>query len=322
MEAVLAHFFLAQSKGTSSPQLSAAASWFRCARCWESPRRRRQCQRVKSPQRVNLDSLNEVRCWIFCSLFLLDCGGCWSNIDRGGRGSGRGSGRGCGTGNGTGCGTGSSCHGCADTWLCLHWGSRKTQRPHVRELIFDFRLSYEFVLGSDKQFSGQCGPKGRAREGVGCGGWTPLTLCQRQGKGGGRLAGRTCGGSSSSCSRGGGWGGGGSTGDWAFRHNYTHTHTKWIKDLVDAKWEEQNPTEGKESRFLTFVILCRSFPNQKHKVLLACINLWGMKQSTATRVLTVQWPIKLTFPYWHEYGLQASRPTPNPQLFELVSGNG
>ncbi len=49
-------------------------------------------------------------------------------------------------------------------------------------------------------------------------GWTSLTLCQRQGKGGGRLAGRTWGGSSSSCSKGGG--GGRSTGDWAFRHYY------------------------------------------------------------------------------------------------------
>lgn len=55
--------------------------------------------------------------------------------------------------------------------------------------------------------------------------WIPLTLCQRQGKGGGHLAGRTCGGSS--CYRGGGRGGGG-TGDWAFRHDYTHAHTKWI----------------------------------------------------------------------------------------------
>lgn len=62
-------------------------------------------------------------------------------------------------------------------------------------------------------------------------GWTPLTLCQRQGKGGGHLAGRTGRGTSSSCSRGGGRGGGGgrSTGDWAFRHYYyteenTHTH--------------------------------------------------------------------------------------------------
>lgn len=51
-------------------------------------------------------------------------------------------------------------------------------------------------------------------------GWSedgPLTLYQRQGKGGGGLAGRTWGGSSSRCSRGGGRGGGGgrSTGDWA-----------------------------------------------------------------------------------------------------------
>lgn len=32
--------------------------------------------------------------------------------------------------------------------------------------------------------------------------------------------------------------------------------------------------------------------------------------------------MKPTFPYWHEYGLQAPRPTTNPQLFELVSRNG
>lgn len=59
-------------------------------------------------------------------------------------------------------------------------------------------------------------------------GWTLLTLCQRQGKGGGHLAGRTLGGASSSCSRGGGGrgGGGSSTGDWAFRHYYTHKKYK------------------------------------------------------------------------------------------------
>lgn len=73
-----------------------------------------------------------------------------------------------------------------------------------------------FVFGTDEHFSGRCG-LGYAWGGDGGGGegGIPLTLCQRQGKGGGRLAGRTCGGSSSSCSGGGRGGRGGSTGDWA-----------------------------------------------------------------------------------------------------------
>lgn len=32
--------------------------------------------------------------------------------------------------------------------------------------------------------------------------------------------------------------------------------------------------------------------------------------------------LNLTFPYWHEYSLQAPRPSTNPQLFELVSRDG
>lgn len=124
METVLAHFFLARSEGISSPRPSAAASWFRCARCCESQGRRGQCQPVESTGTINLDSLNEVMCWIFCPLFLLDGCGCGSNVDRSGDGRGRG-----------------TRSGCADTWLCLHCGGRGTQQwHHFYGFTLDFRL--------------------------------------------------------------------------------------------------------------------------------------------------------------------------------------
>lgn len=89
---------------------------------------------------INLDSLNEVMCWIFCPLFLLDCCGCGSNVGRSGDGRGRG--------------TRSSC---AHTWLCLHCGGRGTQQRHdFYEFTFDFRRFLQVLYLILMDTSGQC----------------------------------------------------------------------------------------------------------------------------------------------------------------------